>query len=860
MSNTIDLTTISRSPLSTSNQSSNTDDFLFYKNVYVHGAVAVDSLLDTDFSNFGGAALSALGGIETGKSFRALGSALIEQTLTVNKSITALKDTTKLLSLQVTNNILGDSLNINNAITSNTLQSNNGSITHLSASDLTVTGNTGAILSTLSCSGLSNLSGGMSTINATVSGPLNVSGISTFSGGVLKLNQTSPVLSAATVNLGTDGSLQLQQNTNYNINAVTNGTFSVQNSSNQISFAASPSMVSSSVPFVVSNTDPLRALTVTGGLYSGGTVTANQNLLVNSTTASSSTSTGAVIVAGGVAVQDKVNVAGDIITLAGTLRGKALSTSGSATVDTLIVNSLTNTTNASTGAIVTPGGASIGADLRVANNVYILSTNDVMNGVPCSLQTQGGVNIAKKLNVGDLITANNGLSVIGNGNITGSLAASLPIYANSSLNATSAVSAAFVSAGGIACSKDIISGGSGSFATNLTAQMALSVGTTMQCAGDAQLNGNVNVSKNLICGASGSYMGDLSVGGSLTIGGSATRVNWSFFETNDNIICVNSGMNQVADGGYASSRYQTANNSAAGSVILDTPFFVGNCGNTNNTTTTINLGTTASNVDNAYNGMWILDSNNQVRKIKAYTASNQTATIYSSSDQNSNDSMPSNSPNKWTYIQGMDFNTVPTSATTFKLFNRQYMINSYVEQAGVTIFGSSPINPTTSTSANIQSTESLKFKSAYLDGSLYSDSILPFTTNGPINVNGVGVQNGKLTNVSSINNVKSFAPVVIQVIDNAQTGVTLSTATFGIYTIHVTPQNSTGSAVSGYVMMYNNKPFMDLKQSPSSTGEQVSIKWTPGNAVQIYHSVLKTNGTGASINYNVLIENKTPSN
>lgn len=846
MSNQFDPTQLPRMPNPANNQSNTTDDFIFKAGIYVRGRAFLDSIQDVDITTFGSAALSLAGGLETGGSIHACGFMWVDKDLKVLGNFAA--ENATLQTLNTNGTTTSSNLNVTNSSTMNILSAVTGNVTHLSASDLTVTG--ASTLSSLTASSLAAFNGGLTASSATINGAFNVTGnTSTFTNNTLKLTQSASSNSAS-LSLGTsDSSLRIQHLNNLPIYMITDGAFALQSPSSTFPFLISVNSngFSSNVPVSIAN-----SLTTSSscGITSDGVLTANQNVLIKGTQTSTLPTEGALVVAGGVGVQGRINTIGDISSQS-SVKAPSLIATTSANLASLLVTSTLNATALNSASIVTSGGFAAANDAMIGGNVSIMGTADAVSGMAGSLSTQGGASITKKLRVGDLLSANNGLAVLGNTNVTGTLAASLPVYANSTLFASSITSAALVSAGGIAAALNILAGGSGSFGGNLSTQSALSAATTLSVGGDSTLAGNLSVTKNFNCNANGNIIGDLIVGGNLTAGGNATKINWAFFETNDNIICVNSGRNQIADGGFASSRFQTANNSGAGSVVLDTPFLSGTCGSTGNTTTAINLGTGASTVDNTYNAMWVLDSNNQVRKIKSYVGSSQIATIYSTADQAANDAGQSDST-KWPQVQGMDFNTVPTSSTTFKLFNRQYMLHTYIEAMGLTVIGSTPVDPTTSSSASLQNTESLKFKSGFLDGALNCDTLAPYTANGPINVGGVSVQNGKLSNVASINNIKGPQTLVIQLPDNANTPVTLPTGTFGSYQIIVTPQNATGSSVKGNLLRYNSLSNTN-NVTLSSSGEQVMLKWTAGSAVQAYHSSFKVNGTGAMINYNVVI-------
>lgn len=133
-----------------------------------------------------------------------------------------------------------------------------------------------------------------------------------------------------------------------------------------------------------------------------------------------------------------------------------------------------------------------------------------------------------------------------------------------------------------------------------------------------------------------------------------------------------------SDGGIAVKRYQSVSDTNNGGDVVDngTPVFtgiVGDSGDSNsaNSATTIEL--SGVNVDVA--DFWIKVQQNggtpQVRKIKTFDIQSQIATIYSSSDQIINPSVP---------VIGKDFSIVPDSSFQYSLYKCNY-IHSYWDES-----------------------------------------------------------------------------------------------------------------------------------------------------------------------------------
>ncbi len=110
------------------------------------------------------------------------------------------------------------------------------------------------------------------------------------------------------------------------------------------------------------------SLTTLGGITSLGQV------LISNTTASSSTTTGALIVSGGVGIGGNLNIGGTSTESAITVSGP-LNVTGTSTVTALVasgnvnITSSTSSTSTSTGALIVTGGAGIGGTLSAANTL-----------------------------------------------------------------------------------------------------------------------------------------------------------------------------------------------------------------------------------------------------------------------------------------------------------------------------------------------------------------------------------------------------------------------------------------------------------------------------------------------------------
>ena len=151
-------------------------------------------------------------------------------------------------------------------------------------------------------------------------------------------------------------------------------------------------------------------LIVTGGvgvakkLYVGTDLAVTSNTTLSGTTDASSSTTGAVIVTGGVGVAKKLYVGTDLTVTANTT-----------------LSGTTDASSSTTGAVIVTGGVGVakklyvGTDLNVTSNTTLSGTTDASSSTTGAVIVTGGVGVAKKLYVGT------DLNVGGNTTLTGEL-------------------------------------------------------------------------------------------------------------------------------------------------------------------------------------------------------------------------------------------------------------------------------------------------------------------------------------------------------------------------------------------------------------------------------------------------------
>ena len=245
----------------------------------------------------------------------------------------------------------------------------------------------------------------------------------------------------------------------------------------------------------------LGSLGTIGG-YSGG--------LTNATSASTSTSTGTLVVEGGVGISGCLNVGGYVTRTV--IGGVAV---GSTSFD--VGQSSTST---STGTLVVTGGVGISENLNVGGNVKLSSNTASTTTGTGTLVVTGGVGISGNLNVGGNVklsattastsTSTGTLVVTGGVGVSGNVIAGA-IQATP-IGSSSASTGAFTT---------LTSNGATTFTAG-TASTTTGTGTLV-VTGGVGVSGNLNVGGTFNVGNLSSQ--DLTVAGNLTVNGTTTTIN-----------------------------------------------------------------------------------------------------------------------------------------------------------------------------------------------------------------------------------------------------------------------------------------------------------------------------------------------
>jgi hypothetical protein len=230
---------------------------------------------------------------------------------------------------------------------------------------------------------------------------------------------------------------------------------------------------------VESSSSTTGALVVEGGVGIAKQLNVGGNVNVDSTVESSSSTTGALVVEGGVGIAKQLNVGGNVnvdstvessssttgalVVEGGVGIAKQLNVGGNVNVDSTVESS-----SSTTGALVVDGGVGIAANVNIGGNVNIDSNVESSNSTTGALVVEGGVGIAKQLNVG------------GNVNV------------DSTVESSSSTTGALVVEGGVGIAKQLNVGGN----VNVDSTVESSSSTT----GTLVVEGGVGIAKQLNVG------------------------------------------------------------------------------------------------------------------------------------------------------------------------------------------------------------------------------------------------------------------------------------------------------------------------------------------------------------------------
>jgi hypothetical protein len=303
--------------------------------------------------------------------------------------------------------------------------------------------------------------------------------------------------------------------------------------------------------------------------------------------------------------------------------------------------------------------------------------------------------------------------------------------------------------------------------------------------------------------------------GDLYVRGNTSSVDQQVVTVDDNIIVVNNAPYGTSDGGLAIKRYQAANNSGLGDVVIDTPEESGTVQNTGNTVLTVTLASTSSNLNDYYNGWWIRilsgTGAGQVRRIKSYNGTSKVANVYSTAEQSGilNNPQP---------VEGMDFVTIPDNTSTYGLYPCHYVMNIWDESNNEFALICSATNPSDPNNPSFEP-----------NISHYSD----------LHINNLQ-SNGIYAN--TINDSVADITTTVVLNDNSSTPVTIPNfpQNYGIYTIYVKPLTNnlrTHAIFNIGRINVNTLPgqVVRLMGIKGAQNEQLMIQWNADSMPQLFY-------------------------
>ena len=359
-------------------------------------------------------------------------------------------------TLAVTNVITASSINVSGNVLASTMIASyySGSTATFGNIAAVTFGNTGSQFNGSAINLSGNVLAAAGVFNAlTVNGNESVTGYLNVTGNVLASDITGRTLSTrapyGNIHLTQFASIYAQGNSSENQTLVQVSTTGLTDGAGLWAFTGAYSTLYSSQGISFRTGATMRDQDTPTGGVARVTITAAGDLWANATTASTNTTSGALVVGGGVGIAGNLNVgstintAGNVVAVAGTFNG--LTVNGNETISGYI-NAAGNisTPQLNAGQINTTGN--------------VLAQNGVFNGLAVNGPVSGYLNVTGNImaDVGTLSALNVNGVINASGNILGSAGTLSTLVLNSTTNSTQAVSTgALQVAGGGSFGKDL---------------------------------------------------------------------------------------------------------------------------------------------------------------------------------------------------------------------------------------------------------------------------------------------------------------------------------------------------------------------------------------------------------------------
>ena len=274
---------------------------------------------------------------------------------------------------------------------------------------------------------------------------------------------------------------------------------------------------------VINNTSTLQSVTGRGA-------TTNAAISITNATQSSSTSTGALTVAGGIGAGGNLNVDGNA-----NIGGVS------------VILNTTNATSTGTGALQVRGGVGVANDLvvggflNVTGTNVIWSTNQSISTTSGALQVKGGAGIAGNVTVGGTLSSP-GFTANGDGTV---VSVNGQLQANSTTNATSTTTGALRVTGGVGIGGNLHVGGE-IVAQKLTIQLT-TITTTLVQTDDIIKTENTTTSNSVSSGAL-QISGGAGIAKDVYVGQTLNVAGVSRFTNTDESLATTSGSVIISGG------------------------------------------------------------------------------------------------------------------------------------------------------------------------------------------------------------------------------------------------------------------------------------------------------------------------
>lgn len=462
------------------------------------------------------------------------------------------------------------------------------------------------------------------------------------------------------------------------------------------------------------------------------------NIKINSVTASTSSTTGSVILKGSVCTNNTTDATsatngGTITTAGGVGIAKKLFVGTDLGV-TGISNLRKTNINTDDGVFQVTGSS--GFNFLVANTSYLTTTTGslVLDAQAASLTMTG--------NSGVTIDSGSGISIDGTGASNYSTSSGAMTISGVGLNLNSNTGLASISSGaGVTVTSSVgdINVVSTSGNISLQSDNTITIG---------------NATSTVVIGD------NMTVNGDLIVLGDMTTINSTIVTIADNAIVVNSSPSGTSDGGLLVKRYQTANNTGLGEVVADTPKETGSFQSGSATPATLILGTGANAIDGHYNGWWIKvtsgPGNNQVRRIKSYTGTSKQAVLYATGE-----------------TDGLNLITAPVSGNTYNLYNKYFASMYFNELAMETRFAYASENQNSGVFSSTIDYMNIHVNDLTLEGNIVTNGgvvssgavVIDYTGTQALKVTKSG-SSGNIFNVDSTNSIFTFTNPVNTISSN----------------------------------------------------------------------------------------------